>query len=272
MLPEDNAEDYGLFNPITRRRGGKIIQHIKWNPVFYSSALFSIFSLFTLILHSLWVFTFGIVLSILTVFLGIACAYICVVGKPKKPWSYLERIDIAKVVSFGLLCIAVQGLLVWGHSVLVSVHFSGEAPKWTTFPSACSTTSNNCVRVGFNITDPCGTMGVNRIEPPVYINTTPEEVFATYRDIVQKMGCHEVRSNTEIKWAHFLCITTFLGKPSDLTFQIFHKLLELPNKTPSVTPWIHSQSRYTNDNWDDNVNDAYVRLLMANAYRYYPDP
>jgi len=270
MHTEDYAEDYGLFNPTVRRRGilNKMMQYSKWNPLFYCSVFFTIFAFFAFIVHATWAFATGIIFAILTVFFGAWCTYICVVGKYKKPWSGLSKKETAKVLIFGLVCLTGQGLLVWGHSVLIGIHFSGTDPYWTTFPSSCDS-SSYCVRVGINIPEPNGAEGLNPIAPPAYNGTTVDRIFALYKDAAKKMGCHEVGSDSGSEWAHYRCLTPVLGERSDLAFQILipgdiiYGIDDTNNNTyTQVVPWIHSQS----SDWNDNVNDANVRLLISYVY------
>jgi len=274
MVPEDHAEDYGLFNPTVRRRGilNKIMQHSKWNPVFYCSALFTIFSVFALIVHSTWTFTFGVVFALLSISCGAVCTYICVAVKYRKPWSNMSKKEMTKVMVFGLLCLTGEGLLVWGHSVLIGIHFNAVDPSWNTFPSSCALPLY-CVRVGFNISNPYGADGLSPINPPIYDEVSIERMFALYKDTAKnKMGCRELHADTEAGWAHYRCLTAFMGKRSDLSFQIsadnyFITYDEAGNKYSHVAPWIHSQS----GDWDDNANDARVRLLISYIYRIYYD-
>lgn len=181
---------------------------------------------------------------------------------------------MVKVISFGVVCLIIQAVLVWGQSELISIHFNGPDPHWNTFPTACIAPPHpsvplNCIRVGVNITNPNSVEGVNDIEAPIYNNTTSEIIFGIYKHVATKqLGCRELFEDAT--WAHYRCLSTFLGKPSDLAFQVSptdnYKVVD---NTTQVTPWIHSQARYVDGKPDNNANDARVRLLLTNAYQAF---
>jgi len=276
MAKEDHAEDYGLFNPHLRNRRSFItraLQQARWNPIMYLSLLFIIYSICGLVIHSLWRFVFGTVFSVLSIGVGVLCAAVFVMMKYKK-WTYLNRKEMAKVIAFALVCIIAQALLIWGQSVLIAIHFHATDPHWTTFPTGCThpphpNTPLNCVRVGINITNPTSVEGVNDISAPMYNHTTLATIFDIYKHVAKKqLGCRELYAD-EV-WAHYRCLTTFLGKPSDLAFQVSPKdNFIASNGTSSVVPWIHSQARYVDGLSDENANDARVRLLLTNAYQSF---
>lgn len=286
MMMDDTAEDYGLFNPTVRRRGflNRIIQQSRWNPIFYSSILFCILSTFALIIHALWAFAFGIGLSVTSILLGVTCIYICVTGRYRKPWSYLSRKEVTKILTFGFFCLSLQLVLVWGHSTLLGTHFNGADPHWPSFPSSCTPppsnnpdSPSNCVRVGINIANPDGTPGIEPIAPPKYEKQTPEVIFKAFNKAAsEKMGCRALFvTDDDTGWAHYRCITPFLGKASDIAFQVtdenIYTTKAAERNSSYISPWIHSQARHVDNGWDNNTNDAYVRLLLALVFRDLPD-
>lgn len=254
------AEDYGLFEYKERRQClTRMVQFVKWNPIFWLSVLFLIFSIVSLGIHSYWKFLTGIAFSIFCFLFAIVCIYLCVLSRTRKAWSQLNRRDLTKFCSLIAFCITFQSLFLTVSILLLKIHFLGEDVAWSEFPNACSPptptyTILNCVRTGNNIPNPYTTPGLDPILSREYIED-PQTLLSQFEGIVKRQtSCVLLYTGTD--WLHFRCISEFMGLPSDLALRAF----QIGNST-RTSVWAHSQSR--EGGWDENENDSRVRLLFS---------
>lgn len=270
MASTDYAEDYGLFEYRTTRRKylSKAIQSAKWNPIFWLSVLFTIFAIFTFVLHVYWKYFFGGLYAMICVLFGGVCIYLCVLVRSKKQWHQLVKVDYAKIASFCLFILLFQALFLSLSIILLKIHFSGHDVAWDAFPNECSpnmrtgTTILNCVRTGANIPNPYTNPGLDPISTRNYTGDVPTVLSQLSNLAARHIDCTILR--LEDDWSHLRCISAIMGYPSDLALRV------VPNLTPSpigdtnsttVSLWVHSQSRL--GEWDWNENDARVRLLFT---------
>eukprot|EP00026_Physarum_polycephalum_P013533 Phypoly_transcript_13945.p1 GENE.Phypoly_transcript_13945~~Phypoly_transcript_13945.p1 ORF type:complete len:285 (+),score=19.81 Phypoly_transcript_13945:172-1026(+) len=266
---DEYGETYGVFEyPSGRKRFiTKVIQEAKWNPIFWISVAFTIFSACALVIHSYWSFVFGSLFSVMSLVVGGVCIYLCFLSRFKKPWHQLWKREVARIIFFCLFCISIQGLFISLNAVLLKNHFAGSDPGWTSFPTQCIPAKDgvtlNCVRTGYNISSPYTSPGLDPIYNKNYTQN-PEFVLKQMANIAEShMNCDHVHTDSD--WIHFRCLSELFGRPSDLAIRVF------PNPAPgngnATFVWVHSQSRA--GGWDQNANDGLVRLLFM--YKYLCD-
>jgi len=263
-LSGDYAEDYGLFEYRTVRRKylTKMIQTVKWNPIFWITLLFTVFSAFGFGVHVYWKFFAGIMFSVLCVLFGGVCIYLCVVSRSKKTWIQLNRLDYAKIAAFCVFILTFQSLFFALSIQLLKIHFMGSDTAWDAFPDQCLTTEGsetilNCVRTGASIPHNYTSPGLDPISPHSYNEDVPTLLSHLTEIVNDHMDCVLLRSTDN--WVHFRCISELMGRPSDLG--IMCVVLNATNTTNTTDVWVHSQSR--EGEWDMNENDTRVRLLFS---------
>jgi len=110
----------------------------------------------------------------------------------------------------------------------------------------------NCVRAGFNITNPSTDYYAGEVTVPIF-NSSDGVQYLFEDAIATEIGCTLITSTTG--FTHARCLSMFKGYPDDLALTYFD------SQNSTTTVWIHSQSRL--GVWDYNVNDARVRLLIG---------
>jgi len=268
MAETDYAEDYGLFEYRTARRKylTKSIQRVNWNPIFWISVLFTIFSTFTFILHVYWKYFFGGLYSFICTLFGAVCIYLCVLVRSKKQWHQLQKGDYAKVAAFCVFILVVQALFLTLSVELLKIHFSGPDAAWSAFPNECApnmhsgSTILNCVRTGPNIPNPYTNPGLDPISSRTFEGDVP--TLLSQLTTLARLHIDCTILHTDVDWAHLRCISAIMGIPSDLGLRVVPDLSPgYGTNSTSVSVWIHCQSRL--GEWDWNENDARVRLLFT---------
>jgi len=266
MAGTDYAEDYGLFEYRTVRRKyfSKAIQSVRWNPIFWISVLFTIFSGITFILHVYYKYFFGGLYSMICLLFGAVCIYLCVLVKSKKAWHQLVKIDYYKIAAFCIFILLFQALFLTLSVMLIKIHFSGASAPWDAFPNECASNMYNgspiilnCVRTGQDIPNPYTNPGLDAILPRNYSEDIPTLLSQLTNLASNHMDCTTLK--TESDWAHLRCISAIMGFPSDLALRLVPS--DVSPNTTITDVWVHSQSRM--GEWDWNENDARVRILFT---------
>jgi len=229
-----------------------------------------------LIIHSTWVFTYGILVS------AVSCVVfgLFVIYYVASRWNLstinlgFTRFGLCKFLFLLIIVLGIQGVLVWYQTSLLQIHVKAPDPEWVDFPLNCSpnpynVTILNCFRVG-----PDPSVGTSILNP--YSNNNADSSFRIHgfnasrisvqnmfeQIVTKEVGCKLLWVNSTLGFLHFRCLTTFQGYPDDLAFKFFC------NSQKNITyAWIHSQSRL--GIWDFNFNDARVRQVMAFMDLYY---